>query len=47
MQMWKTSLHQLLKKYSVNVAGVVLDGVGIGKATGRQSAGGPWPVTVE
>ena len=36
-----------LKKYSVNVAGVVLDGVGIGKATGRQSAGGPWPVTVE
>ncbi len=36
-----------LKKYSVNVAGFVLDGVGIGKATGRQSAGGPWPVTVE
>ena len=36
-----------LKKYSVNVAGFVLDGVGVGKATGRQSAGGPWPVTVE
>lgn len=36
-----------LKKYSVNVAGFVLDGVGIGKATGRQSDGGPWPVTVE
>ena len=36
-----------LKKYSVNVAGFVLDGVGIGKATGRQSTGGPWPVTVE
>ena len=36
-----------LKKYSVNVAGFVLDGVGFGKATGRQSAGGPWPVTVE
>ena len=36
-----------LKKYSVNVAGFVLDGVGVGKATDRQSAGGPWPVTVE
>ena len=36
-----------LKKYSVNVAGFVLDGVGIGKAIGRQSTGGPWPVTVE
>ena len=36
-----------LKKYSVNVAGFVLDGVGTGKAIGKRSAGGPWPVTVE
>ncbi len=36
-----------LKKYSVNVAGFVLDGVGIGKAIGKRSAGGPWPVTVK
>ena len=36
-----------LKKYGVDVAGFVVDGVGIGKAAGRRSTGGPWPVTVE
>lgn len=38
---------KLLKKYTVNVAGFVVDGLGIGKASGRQSAGGPWSITVE
>ena len=33
-----------LRKYRVNVAGFVVDGVGFGKATGN---GGPWPVSVE
>ena len=33
-----------LKKYRVNVAGFVVDGVGFGNATGY---GGPWPVSVE
>ena len=36
-----------LRKYRVDVAGFVVDGVGIGKAIGKRSAGGPWPVTVE
>ena len=36
-----------LKKYSVDVAGFVVDGVGFGKATGKRSTGGPWPVGVE
>lgn len=36
-----------LRKYRVDVAGFVVDGVGIGKAIGKRSAGGPWPVTVK
>lgn len=36
-----------LKKYSVDVAGFVVDGVGLGNATGKPSTGGPWPVRVE
>ena len=36
-----------LKKYTVNVTGVVADGKGYGQATIRRPAGGPWGVTVE
>ena len=36
-----------LKKYTVNVTGVVVDGVGRGQATCKRPAAGPWPVTVE
>ena len=35
-----------LKTYTVNVSGVVVDGVGSGKATCKKPAAGPWPVTV-
>ena len=36
-----------LKKYTVNVNGFVLDGVGYGKAMCKKPAAGPWVVTVE
>ena len=36
-----------LKKYSVSVTGVVVDGVGCGQAMCKKPAAGPWPVTVE
>ena len=36
-----------LRKYTVNVVGFVVDGLGFGSASGKRSAGGPWPVTVE
>ena len=36
-----------LVKYTVNVLGLVVDGVGQGEATCKKPAGGPWPVTVE
>ena len=35
-----------LKKYTVNVSGVVVDGVGHGQATCKKPASGPWPVAV-
>ena len=36
-----------LKKFTVNVIGFVVDGVGYGEATLKKPAGGPWSVTVE
>ena len=36
-----------LKKYTVNVIGFVVDGVGHGEASCKRPAGGPWPVTVK
>ena len=36
-----------LKKYTVNVNGLVIDGKGRGQASCRKPAAGPWPVTVE
>ena len=36
-----------LRKYTVNVVGFVVDGIGFGSASGKRSVGGPWPVTVE
>ena len=36
-----------LKKYTVNVIGLVVDGKGQGEASCKRPAGGPWPVTVE
>ena len=36
-----------LAKYTVNVIGFVVDGVGYGEASCKKPAGGPWPVTVE
>ena len=36
-----------LKKYTVNVVGFVVDGVGIGEARCKKPAAGPWSVTVE
>ena len=36
-----------LKKFTVNVIGFVVDGVGYGTATLKKPAGGPWTVTVE
>ena len=36
-----------LKKYTVNVLGLVTDGKGQGEATCKKPAAGPWPVTVE
>ena len=36
-----------LKKYTVNVTGVVVGGVGYGVATCKKPAAGPWTVTVE
>ena len=36
-----------LKKYTVNVVGFVVDGVGYGQATMKKPAAGPWFVTVE
>ena len=35
-----------LKKYTVNVAGFVVNGEGCGQATCKKPAGGPWAVTV-
>jgi hypothetical protein len=35
-----------LKKYTVKVSGVVVNGVGYGIATCKRPAGGPWAVTV-
>ena len=34
-------------KYTVNVIGLVVDGVGHGEAFCKRPVGGPWPVTVE
>ena len=36
-----------LKKYTVNVIGFVVDGVGYGEAFCKKPSGGPWPVTVQ
>ena len=36
-----------LKKYTVNVLGLVTDGKGQGEASCKKPAGGPWAVTVE
>ena len=36
-----------LKKYTVNVVGFVVDGVGTGEARCKKPAAGPWTVTVE
>ena len=36
-----------MKKYTVNVLGLVVDGKGTGEATCKKPSGGPWPVTVE
>ena len=36
-----------LKKYTVKVTGVVVDGTGHGQATCKKPAGGPWAVTVQ
>ena len=36
-----------LKKYTVNVVGFVVDGVGVGQASCKKPAGGPWTVFVE
>ena len=36
-----------LKKYTVNVTGVVVDGTGYGQATCKKPAGGPWAVMVQ
>ena len=36
-----------LAKYTVNVIGFVVDGVGYGEASCKKPAGGPWAVTVE
>ena len=36
-----------LKKYTANVTGVVVDGVGYGQAAIKRPAAGPWAVTVE
>ena len=36
-----------LKKYTVNVAGFVVDGVGYGEASCKKPAAGPWTVRVE
>ena len=36
-----------LKKYTANVTGVVVDGIGVGQATIKKPTAGPWLVTVE
>ena len=36
-----------LKKYPVNVVGFMVDGQGVGQATMKKPAAGPWSVTVE
>ena len=36
-----------LVKYTVNVIGFVVDGVGYGEASCKRPVGGPWPVVVE
>ena len=36
-----------LKKYTANVVGFVVDGVGVGQASIKKPAGGPWSVRVE
>ena len=36
-----------LKKYTVNVSGLVVDGKGYGQATCKKPSGGPWTVTVK
>ena len=36
-----------LKKFTVNVIGFVVDGEGMGEATMKKPAAGPWAVTVE
>ena len=36
-----------LKKYTANVVGVVVDGMGVGRASIKKPAAGPWPVRVE
>ena len=36
-----------LVKYTVNVIGFVVDGIGYGEASCKKPAGGPWTVTVE
>ena len=36
-----------LKKYTAKVVGFVVDGVGVGTATIKKPAAGPWPVRVE
>ena len=36
-----------LKKYKAVVSGVVVNGVGFGQASVRNSASGPWPIVIE
>ena len=36
-----------LKKYTVNVIGIVADGIGQGEALCRRPSAGPWKVTVK
>lgn len=36
-----------LKKYTVSVIGLVVDGKGVGEASCKRPIGGPWPVTAE
>ena len=36
-----------LVKYTVNVIGFVVDGIGYGEASCKKPAGGPWAVMVE
>ena len=42
-----TGTSRRLKSYTVNVTGVVVNGVGYGTAMCKKPAAGPWPVTVE